>query len=175
MDSERLESVLERINQSINQPNEKATANKQLLLVLWKGACLRALGRIDEAIEVLASVETKSKSAGSDVYIVPFARFEIATAFMQRLMQSTKHKSEADFKRVREMLQLASSFKAQYHFKNRLHLRIHLAMSELKQLAKAEHVDAVLDEEVPTEDSLAEELTPEQRAALEEQRKAEQQ
>lgn len=174
MDNERLESVLERINQSINQPNEKAAPSKQLLLVLWKGACLRALGRIDEAIEVLASIETKSKSAGSDVYILPFARFEIAAAFMQRLVQSTMPKTEADFKRIREMLQLASSFKAHYHFKNRLHLRVHLATSELKQLAKAEHVDAVLDEETPADDDLADELTPEQRAALEAERKAEQ-
>ena len=100
-----------------------------------------------------------TKDIADDFYLVPFAQFELATIHLEQLqhqLQSTTSSTDnnqlhaagqADetntappvtAEQVRDEYKVASGYRDKYHFKNRLHLRIHLAVTELKRLQRGE-------------------------------------
>jgi len=118
-----------------------------LIVSLIRGSCLSAMKRYHEADKLLKQiVGTPEKEAKQELYVIPFAYFELAANNMEQVIDADKknknsNNSDNNIKErtklladAKAQLKSASAFKSAYDFKNRLHFRIHLANVELKQL-----------------------------------------
>ena len=142
-------------------PSDVSIANHCLLLLMY-ASLLHHLGRSHEALPHLQFVIGQASALAGDFYLVPFAQFETATIHMALLLQQEAGEKtdggECDWTvaDVREEYRKASGYREAYHFKNRLHLRIHLAVTELKSGVRGEKFEEAVadDEEVEGEEGL---------------------
>ena len=120
----------------------EVTMSNHCLLLLMYASLLHHLGRSRKALPHLQFIVGQAAALSGDFYLVPFAQFELATIHMALLLQheAEEQDGEVDWTvaDVREEYRKASAYRESYHFKNRLHLRIHLAVTELKRGVRGE-------------------------------------
>ena len=114
-----------------SQPVEAAglSMSNHCLLLLLLSSLLHQLKRSEAALPHLDFILSHSQLTTADPFLTPFAQFELATVHLESLLSSGSGSAEE----VKDAYRKASQWKGSYHFKNRLHLRIHLAVTELKQ------------------------------------------
>ena len=166
--------------------SDQLTKSNHGLLVLLYASLLHHLSRPVTAARHLKFILDNKSELMDDFYIVPFAQFELATIHLEQLQHTVHSSSsssstaatsshsddnqlrvegESDESstapsptadQVREEYRLAAGYKEKYHFKNRLHLRIHLAVTELKRLGKGDEGEGGGDD-TEGEDALSDE------------------
>ena len=137
--------------------------SKHALLLLLYASLVHHLSRPVTAARHLEWLLAHSGEVGDDFYLVPFAQFELATIHLEHLqhqLQATSASAASvsdtnqlhaagqpdetssappvTAEQVRDEYKVAAGYREKYHFKNRLHLRIHLAVTELKRLQRGE-------------------------------------
>ena len=146
--------------------SDHLSKSKHGLLLLLYASLLHHLSRPVTAARHLDFVLQHAHELADDFYLVPFAQFELATIHLEQLQRQLSTSAstssaavsatddnqlhaggEADEAssaaavtggQVREEYKVAAGYREKYHFKNRLHLRIHLAVTELKRLQRGE-------------------------------------
>ena len=142
---------------------DRLSKSKHGLLLLLYASLVHHLSRPVTAARHLHFMLDHSAELADDFYLVPFAQFELATIHLELLQHqlhsiSSSSSTSADdnqlhavgqpdetsaappvtAEQVREEYRVAAGYREKYHFKNRLHLRIHLAVTELKRLQRGE-------------------------------------
>ena len=148
--------------------SDQLSKSKHGLLLLLYASLVHHLSRPVTAARQLEWLLDNAGELSHDFYLVPFAQFELATIHLEQLQQrlqstttSTSAASAASAsddnqihaagqpdemstappvtpEQVRDEYKVAAGYREKYHFKNRLHLRIHLAVTELKRLQRGE-------------------------------------
>ncbi|CAD5111808.1 DgyrCDS1080 [Dimorphilus gyrociliatus] len=106
------------------------------LLLLLKGACLRHLGQLKEALSILKQLQEKEKDIKQDTYLIPYSHLEIALIYCE--MKS--------YDRALKFIELAKQKKG-FTLENRLHFRCHSAKKHILSLTGKEFEnDTEIDE-----------------------------
>ena len=104
----------------------KGTNEQYFVLLLLRGVCLRNYGKFEEAIGCFREILEQESSIQKVTYIPPHAAFELGLT----LMNVNKY-AEA-----REWLERARDHYTGFLVESLVHLRIHGAMSKLKELSR---------------------------------------
>jgi len=212
MSADLLVECQQRVENLLQQASSMSTDDHSLCLLVYAGI-LKARKLRVEAEKQLVLIEQKESDI-KEHYIIPFARFEVASLWMEELHEkdqarkgnqsgtneaesssratsssgvnrssssSSPRSSDEDSNflsyksseiiRIRTQLKRAQSYSHDFHFKNRLHFRVHLAQTELKMLAVnwAElHGNTRTEAEIKEEEKLLGELPKEVKATAEE-------
>ena len=161
--------------------SDELTKSNHGLLVLLYASLVHHLSRPVTAARHLEFLLEHKADLVDDFYLVPFAQFELATIHLEQLQRATSTTSSASASSddnqlhaagqsdepstappptaelVREEYRLAAGYREKYHFKNRLHLRIHLAVTELKRLSVGEGEGEGGEDDTEGEDAMSEE------------------
>ncbi|KAM9329017.1 tetratricopeptide repeat protein 39B-like [Gastrophryne carolinensis] len=114
--------------QNEKNPNEYY-GDDQCLIQFLKGLCLKNLGRLLQAELCFNQVIQSEKRLKYDHYLVPYSYYELGLLCKQ---QGNKEKAI-------QLIETAKTNYKKYSMENRLHFKIHAALSEFKGAAPSTH------------------------------------
>ena len=122
-----------------NETKDNYSIDNKALCLLIKCSILKALKQRAEALNALSNLSSIENSITKTEYFIPFSRFELASLRMEEVAEKQKSSGIVDntaLDEVKAKLKTAESYRDSFHFKNRLHFRIHLASVELKLMKR---------------------------------------
>jgi tetratricopeptide (TPR) repeat protein len=120
-----LNPLVERIDKKMKQLREEGS-EEYFVLVLLKGVCLRNLGRLQESIDGFREILNQEKDIKTVTYIPPHAAFELGISYL----------AIGEYVDAKDWLERARDHYTGFLIESLVHLRIHGAMTKLKELTK---------------------------------------
>ena len=117
-----LDPLLERIQMKIK--SLKGTSEDYFVMLLLKGVCLRNLTRHRESIDTFLEILSHEKSIKHVTYIPPHAAFEVGLSYL----------AVGQYDQAKDWLVRARDHYSGFLIETLVHLRIHGAMTKLKEL-----------------------------------------
>lgn len=115
--------LIERIERKMKELKEEGSED-YFVMVLLRGVCLRNIGRNKESIDSFLEILSKEKDIKYVTYIPPHAAFEIGLSYL----------AVGQYDNAKYWLERARDHYTGFLIESLVHLRIHGAMTKLKDL-----------------------------------------